>query len=83
MLYAVEKTVREQGGQLDPTELVTVEGAIGDVRTALANSELAALTTTTERLQRVSQAVAEKLAHGHHTATPAPDDVVDAEVIAE
>ena len=35
LIYSVEKTVTEQGAQLDAGEIATVEGAIGDVRTAL------------------------------------------------
>jgi molecular chaperone DnaK len=85
LIYGVEKTVTAQGAQLDAGEIATVEGAIGDVRTALNGEDVAALKTTTERLQRVAQGVSEKLARGASQGSAsrqsADADVVDAEVV--
>jgi molecular chaperone DnaK len=89
LVYSVEKAVKEQGAQLDAGEIATVEGAIGDVRTALGGEDLSALRTTTERLQRVAQGIAEKLSRqaqagsqaGSTSRQSADADVVDAEVV--
>jgi molecular chaperone DnaK len=85
LIYSVEKTVKEQGAKLDAGEIATVEGAIADLRTALNGDDLAALKTTTERLQRVAQGVSEKLARaasqGPASRQSADADVVDAEVV--
>jgi molecular chaperone DnaK len=84
LVYSIEKAVKEQGAQLDAGEIATVEGAVADVRTALGGEDLSALKTTTERLQRVAQGVAEKLARQSQTGSAsgsADADVVDAEVV--
>jgi molecular chaperone DnaK len=85
LVYSVEKTMREQGGSLDPEQLATVESAIGDVKTALSKDDTAALKPAVERLQRVSQGVAEQLyrkAQAGQGAPNAPEgDVVEGEVI--
>jgi molecular chaperone DnaK len=89
LVYSVEKTVKDQGATLDAGEIATVEGAIADVRTALGGDDLAALRTTTERLQRVAQGIGEKLyrqsqgpsQQGPGAGPSADADVVDAEVV--
>jgi molecular chaperone DnaK len=85
LVYSVEKTVKEQGARLEASELATVEAAIGDVRTALGGEDLGAIRTTTERLQRVSAGIAEKLSRASASAPPPKGeaDVVDAEVVED
>jgi molecular chaperone DnaK len=89
LVYNVEKTVREQGAKLQPDQLATVEQAVGDVKSALAAHDAAALKPAVERLTRVAQGIAEQL---YRQAQPAPagdaqphggrtDDVVDGEVV--
>jgi molecular chaperone DnaK len=83
LVYSVEKTVKEQGAKLDSSEIATVESAIGDVRTAVASEDLAAIKTTTERLQRVSHGIAEKLYRESQPRPAHEGEVVDAEVVEQ
>ena len=94
LVYSVEKTVKEHGATLQGEQLATVDSAIGDVKTALASND-AALTPAVERLQRVSQGLAEQLyrqtqgqpgggaSAGSGAGSPhAHGDVVEGEVVA-
>ena len=85
LVYSVEKTIREQGGSLQAGQLGTVEAALGDVKSALASDDTAALKPAVERLQRVSQGLAEELYRQAQPGAPntqAPEgDVVEGEVV--
>jgi len=91
LVHSVEKTIREQGGSLQPEQLGTVEAALGDVKSAMASNDTATLRPAVERLQRVSQGVAEELYRkakapsgepgGAPNATSGEGEVVEGEVV--
>jgi len=87
LVYSVEKTVRDQGGSLEAEQLATVETAVGDVKSALAKDDCTALGPAVERLQRVSQGLAEQLYRKAQGSSGQPSngategDVVEGEVV--
>ena len=89
LVYSVEKTVKEHGATPQGEQLATVDSAIGDVKTALASNDVAALTPAVERLQRVSQGLAEQISRraqaqpsaGAAGAAGGRGDVVEGEVV--
>jgi molecular chaperone DnaK len=85
LVYGVEKTIREHGGSLEAGQLATVESAIGDVKSALSGNDEAALEPAVERLQRVSQGLAEQIQRKAQAPQGAPaaqeGEVVEGEVV--
>jgi molecular chaperone DnaK len=97
LVYQTEKLLKEQGDKLSGDEKTAVESSLGDLKTALAGSEIEAIKTATEALMSASQTFTQKLyeaasqesaasgatgAPGGSGATQADDDdVVDAEIV--
>jgi molecular chaperone DnaK len=98
LVYQTEKLLREQGEKLSADERSSVEGRLGELKTALAGTDVEAIKQATESLMTASQDFTQKLyeaasaadrdyAQGNTSAgaTPPPDDddVVDAEIVDE
>jgi molecular chaperone DnaK len=91
-MYQTEKTLKEHGDKLDASDRKMVEDALGEVKDAMAGSEVDRIRHTTEQLVTASQKFAEVLYQRAQTegASASPngsddstDDVVDAEVVDE
>jgi len=61
LCYSAEKTLREHGDKVGPSERAAIESAIADVRKALDGSDLSAIESATERLTQASHKLAEVL----------------------
>ncbi|MHB1138411.1 MAG: molecular chaperone DnaK [Microthrixaceae bacterium] len=97
LVYQTEKLLADQGDKVPGDQKATVEAAIVDVRSALNDSDAAAINTATEALmaasQQLSQSLYEQASANDAAAQPgggdAPggessdDDVVDAEIIED
>jgi molecular chaperone DnaK len=98
LVYQTDKLLREQGEKLSADERSSVEGRLGELKTALAGTDVEAIKQATESLMTASQDFTQKLyeaasaADRDYTqgntsagATPPPDDddVVDAEIVDE
>ncbi|MEY2438152.1 MAG: molecular chaperone DnaK, partial [Acidimicrobiaceae bacterium] len=98
LVYQTDKLLREQGEKLSEDERSSVEGRLGELKTALAGTDVEAIKQATESLMTASQDFTQKLyeaasaadrdyAQGNTSAgaTPPPDDddVVDAEIVDE
>ena len=94
MIHTVEKTVKDLGDKVDPSERAKVEAAISDLRTALKGDDKNVIEKKTEALAQASSSIAQKAyasagaegaggtAGGGAGASGGPagrDDVVDAE----
>jgi molecular chaperone DnaK len=91
-MYQTEKTLKEHGDKLDESDRKMVEDALGEVKDAVAGSDVDRIRHTTEQLVTASQKFAEVLYQRAQTegASASPngseggtDDVVDAEVVDE
>src|SRR5262245_54642580 len=64
LAYQVEKTVNENREKVPVGDLSTIEAAIGEVRRVVEGDDTGAIRNATEKLQRVSHALAEALDQG-------------------
>jgi molecular chaperone DnaK len=96
LVYQTEKLLREQGDKISGEEKDSVEARLGDLKTALAGSDLDAIKSATDGLMSASQTFAQKLYEasaaesgangsgsfdGSAQTPPADDEVVDAEIV--
>ncbi len=94
LVYQTEKFLADNAEKV-PAEVKTeVEGAMGELRTALGGTDTAAIRTATENLSRVSQKLGQAIyadsqagaaagAGAPGAADGSDDDVVDAEIVDE
>jgi len=61
MVYQTEKTVAEMGDKLDAGDKADIEKALGELKTALAGTDTAAIKDKTDALTQVFYKVSEKL----------------------
>ncbi|MGC8466111.1 MAG: molecular chaperone DnaK, partial [Acidimicrobiales bacterium] len=61
LVYQTEKLLSEQGDKFTGPEKEKVESALGDLRTALSGSDLAAIRTATDVLMSASQSFTQRL----------------------
>jgi molecular chaperone DnaK len=95
-VYQTEKVLREQGDKVSADERAAVEGPLGELKTAIAGTDVPAIKEATEKLVQSSQAFSQRLyeaasrdenaagtsASGQPTG-PSDDDIVDAEIVDE
>jgi len=82
LAYQVEKTIAENRDKLPFGELSKIEAAIAEVRKAVQGDDLAAITRTSEELQRASHAMAQQLYKGSQSSQSSQgSNVKDAEVV--
>jgi molecular chaperone DnaK len=60
MTHAVEKTLKDLGDKVDPSERARVESAISDLRSALKSDDKGVIEKKTEALAQASAAIAQK-----------------------
>ncbi len=61
LVYSTEKNLREFGDKVKPEDKAAIEAAIGEVRSALAGSDTAAIDTATAKLQEAAHKMAEAM----------------------
>ena len=93
MIYATEKTLKDNGDKISEDTRESVQGAIEDAKKALETNDAAAIGAACETLEKTSHRLAEELYKAQDSAgagpgdgsEPAPeaggDDVIDAEVV--
>jgi len=91
LVFATEKFLAENGEKVPADVKSDVEGKLGDLKGALAGTDVAAIRTAADDLSRASQAMGTAMYAGAQGAAgagatggaedPGDDDVVDAEVI--
>ncbi len=81
MVYQTEKTLGELGDKISEDEKATIQAAIDKLKEANKGSDLEAIKTATEELQKAFYAVSEKLYQNAapQEGQPADDGVVDAD----
>ena len=83
LLYATERTLKENGDQIGEADKAAVEGALGGLREALKGEDTAAIETAMNAVTTASHKMAEAMyaaAAAQPNATgPAPGDTVDAD----
>jgi len=96
LVYQTEKVLREQGDKVSADERAAVEGPLGELKTAIAGTDVGAIKEATEKLVQSSQAFSQRLyeaasrdenaagtsASGQNNG-PGDDDIVDAEIVDE
>jgi molecular chaperone DnaK len=97
LVYQTEKVLREQGDKVSADERAAVEGPLGELKTAIAGTDVPAIKEATEKLMQSSQAFSQRLyeaasrdenaagtsASGQQASGPGDDDIVDAEIVDE
>ncbi|HSB85913.1 MAG TPA: molecular chaperone DnaK, partial [Ilumatobacteraceae bacterium] len=98
LVYQMEKVLRENADKVDASEKATVEGPLGELKTALAGNDVEAIRAAHDKLMAASQTFSQKLyesaardqnaagtsASGQtEGATSSDDDIVDAEIVDE
>ena len=99
LVYQTEKVLREQGDKVSADDKTAVEAPLAELKTALAGSDMAAITSAHEALMTASQAFSQKLyeaaarddagaagtsASGQSGAGSVDDDeIIDAEIVDE
>ncbi len=75
LIYATEKTLREHGDKVGGDEKSAIESAIGELRSTLEGSDVAAIEAAMEKLQTASHKLAEAMyqASAAEGAGPAPE----------
>ncbi|MCL4694261.1 MAG: molecular chaperone DnaK [Candidatus Hydrogenedentes bacterium] len=75
LIYATEKTLREHGDKVGGDEKSAIESAIGELRSTLEGSDVAAIEAAMEKLQTASHKLAEAMyqASAAQGAGPAPE----------
>ncbi|MCU1345854.1 MAG: chaperone protein DnaK, partial [Acidimicrobiia bacterium] len=61
LVYQTEKVLREQGDKVSADERAAVEGPLGELKTAIAGTDVAAIKEATEKLMQSSQAFSQRL----------------------
>jgi len=61
LVYQTEKVLREQGDKVSADERNAVESALGDLKVAVAGTDVAAIKSATETLMAASQSFSQKL----------------------
>jgi molecular chaperone DnaK len=61
LVYSVEKTLREQGDKIPPSERGDVENAVADAKKALDSNDKGQMDAARERLTQVSHKLAEQM----------------------
>jgi molecular chaperone DnaK len=86
MVHQVEKNLKEHGDKLPPADRGEAEAAVAATRSAMEGSDVASLTSATERLSQAAMKIGEHVykAEAAAAASAAPgaapaDNVVDAE----
>src|SRR3954467_8339971 len=98
LVYQMEKVLRDNADKVDASEKASVEGPLGELKTALAGNDIDAIRSAHEKLTGASQAFSQKLyesaardenaagssASGQSNGgTSSDDDIVDAEIVDE
>ncbi|CAN5643697.1 molecular chaperone DnaK [soil metagenome] len=96
LVYQMEKLLRDNAEKVDADEKATVEGPLGELRTALNGTDFDAIRAAHENLMQASQAFSQKLyekasandaagtsASGADTAGGGDDEIIDAEIVDE
>ena len=60
LIHAVEKTLKELGDKVDPSERARVESAISDLRTALKGDDRGIIDKKTDALAQASSSIAQR-----------------------
>jgi molecular chaperone DnaK len=76
LVYSTEKNLREFGDKVKPEDKAAIEAAIGEVRSALAGTDTAAIEAATAKLQEASHKMAEAM---YATAQSAPGEATNGE----
>ena len=61
LIYQSEQTLSEMGDKLDPNDKATIEAAVSKVKTAVSGTDVQAIKSATEELQKAFYAVSEKM----------------------
>ena len=98
LVYQMEKVLRDNADKVDASEKASVEGPLGELKTALAGNDIDAIRSAHEKLTAASQTFSQKLyesaardenAAGSSASGQAnggassDDDIVDAEIVDE
>jgi len=96
LVYQTEKLLKEQGDKISGEEKSAVEAKLGDLKGALAGSDVEAIRNATDALMAASQSFTQKLyeaaasestasggSAGAGASQPSDDEVVDAEIVDE
>jgi len=99
LVYQMEKVLRDNADKIDEAQRASVEGPLGELKTALNGNDMATIKTAHEALMQASQAFSQQLyekaaadnAAGTSAATgqgsahagEADDDIIDAEIVDE
>jgi molecular chaperone DnaK len=96
LVYQTEKVLREQGDKVSADERAAVEGPLGELKTAIAGTDVGAIKEATEKLVQSSQAFSQRLyeaasrdenaagtSASGQASGPGDDDIVDAEIVDE
>ncbi len=68
LMHAVEKSLKDLGDKVDPTERGRVESAVSDLRTALKSDDKGAIEKKTDALAQASTAIAQRAYASEQTA---------------
>ena len=94
LVYQTEKLITDQGEKFSGEEKEKVEGALADLKKALADTDVEVIKTATDTLMKSSHEFTQKLyeeaskaastdTQAASSETPNDDDVVDAEIVDE
>jgi molecular chaperone DnaK len=87
LVYTVERTLKENEAKFSADDKRTVEQAIQETRQALEQGDIEAIRSASERLEKASHTLAERIYHAQGgasasgSAAAGTDDVIDAEVV--
>lgn len=81
LVYSVEKTLRDLGDQVPPTDRGQVENLVNDLKTAIGDDDINRIRTLIEQLQQATYALTQQLqqaqAQGQPQAASPDEDVVE------
>jgi len=99
LVYQMEKVLRDNADKIDEAEKTTVEGPLGELRTALNGNDFEAIRAAHEALMQASQGFSQRLyekaaaenaagtsaatGQGNDNGPGADDDIIDAEIVDE
>ena len=97
LVYQMEKVLRDNADKIDEAEKATVEGPLGELRSALNGNDIQAIKTAHETLMQASQGFSQRLyekaaaenaagtsaatGQGSDNSPGAEDDIIDAEIV--
>ncbi len=97
LVYQMEKVLRDNADKIDDAEKATVEGPLGELRSALNGNDIQAIKTAHETLMQASQGFSQRLyekaaaenaagtsaatGQGNDNSPDAEDDIIDAEIV--